>query len=103
MNASDDLEQYENYSINSNENFDSKVSSRQYLIKVAENKTLKFNLKFQPKDVKEYQVVLPISLYSYGKLTDLNKQIYCKGIKPKFIMRPQEIDFKKKLVLPQVR
>jgi hypothetical protein len=53
-----------------------------------------------PKDVKDYQIVLPLTLFGYGKLANIQRNVYCKGMKPKFIMRPQNIEFKKKLVLP---
>jgi hypothetical protein len=39
-----------------------------------------------------------LTLLGYGKIPSLQKFITCKGLKPKFIMNPPNIEFKKKIV-----
>ena len=35
----------------------------------------------------------------YGKLPSLIRTVYCKTLKPKFIMRPMQVEFLKKIVM----
>lgn len=75
-----------------------KPSSRCYKIVVKPKKPLYFNVRFSPKDVKNYQVELPLKLKGYGKLEGLTKNLVCRGIKPRFLLQPQYIEFKKKII-----
>ena len=56
--------------------------------------TLVFNLEFMPKvfyfikDVRDYVFNLTLNLFGLGKIKSLERQVLCKGKKPKFIMRP---------------
>ena len=49
--------------------------------------------------MRDYSLLLAPALYGYGKLMSLQRNIFCKSVKPKFIMRPQCIEFKKKVVM----
>jgi len=80
------------------ENGEKKPSSRCYKIVVHPKQPLYFNVRFSPKDVKNYQIELPLKLKGYGRLETLAKNILCRGIKPKFLMQPQNIEFKKKII-----
>jgi hypothetical protein len=77
---------------------DQKMSSRNYQINIKPGKTLKFLLKFTPKDVKSYNFELPIVLAGYGPLESLTRTVKCRGLKPKLLIDPQIVDFKKKII-----
>ena len=85
----------DNNTIDSEEdNGNQKPSSRCYKIVVKPKEPLYFSVRFSPKDVKNYQVELPLKLKGYGRLETLGKNILCRGIKPRFLMQPQNIEFK---------
>lgn len=75
-----------------------KQSSRHYRITIKNHSLMQFLLKFTPKDVKNYSFDLPITLQGYGKLESLQRPVICKGLKPKVLIDPQMIDFKKKII-----
>ena len=86
-------------SVESDENNgEKKPSSRCYKIVVKPKEPLYFNVRFSPKDVKHYQVELPLKLKGFGKIPNLSKNIICRGITPRFLMQPQNIEFKKKII-----
>ena len=94
-----DLEDVEKHSDDSDEPEEhEKISSRYYKFVVSPQSPLMFYLKFSPKDVRNYNLELPITLMGYGKLEGLTKTISCKGQKPKFLLQPQIIEFKKKVI-----
>lgn len=94
----EDKNNNEENSIESEDENEEKPSSRCYKILVKPKQPLYFNVRFSPKDVKIYQVELPLKLKGYGKLEGLAKNLICKGIKPKFLLQPQYIEFKKKII-----
>ena len=51
-----------------------------------------------PKEVQNYFIELPITLKGYGKLESLRRNILSKCIKPKFLLEPQTIEFKKRVI-----
>lgn len=63
------------------------------------NCRIEFLLKFAPKDVKTYNFDLPFTLNRYGKLPGLTRAVICKGLKPKFLMDPQILEFPKKIII----
>ncbi|CAD8106047.1 unnamed protein product [Paramecium primaurelia] len=71
---------------------------KQYNITIAGGKTLQFNMRFSPKDVKQYSFEIPITLARYGPLPSLMRKVTCRGLKPKFLIEPQQIEFKKKII-----
>lgn len=75
-----------------------KLSSRNYQIIMKPGKTLKFLLKFTPKDVKSYHFELPLIVSGYGPLESLSRTVKCRGLKPKLLIDPQIVDFKKKII-----
>lgn len=81
------------------ENGIQKPSSRCYKIVVKPKEPLYFSVRFSPKDIKNYLVELPLKLKGYGKLETLGKNIICKGIKPRFLIQPQNLEFKKKIIV----
>jgi hypothetical protein len=56
-------------------------------------------LRFSPKDVKPYNFDLPLTLYRYGKLSGLTRAIICQGMKPKFLVEPQLLEFPRKIIV----
>ncbi len=80
------------------DNGEKKPSSRLYKIVVKPKQPLYFYVRFSPKDVKNYQVELPLKLKGYGKIEALSKNIICRGITPRFLLQPQIIEFKKKII-----
>lgn len=75
-----------------------RVSSRHYEINIKKNSIMNFLLKFTPKDVKNYSFNLPLTLKNYGKLESLSKLVKCRGLKPKLLIDPQIVDFKRKII-----
>ena len=75
-----------------------KVTSRHYKILIKQQASMNFLIKFTPKDVKNYNFELPITLEGFGRLESLTKTVKCKGLKPKLLIDPQIIDFKKKII-----
>ena len=73
-------------------------SSRFYKIFLKPHATANFELKFTPKTVKNYQLELPLILAGFGKMESLCKPIFCKGLKPRFLMEPHTIEFRKKII-----
>jgi hypothetical protein len=69
-----------------------------YNIKIKSQQTLKFEIKFSPKDVRHYNFELPLTLSRFGKLPGLTRMITCKGIKPKFLMEPPVVEFPRKIM-----
>jgi len=95
-----DIEDDEKQSENSDEAEESeKPSSRHYKFTVFPQSPLIFSLKFSPKDVRNYNLELPLTLMGYGKLESLTKTVVCRGLKPKFLLQPQVIEFKKKVII----
>ena len=81
------------------ENSDSRGQScRFYKIFLKPHATASFFLKFTPKTVKNYQLELPLILAGFGKMESLCKPIFCKGLKPRFLMEPHTIEFRKKII-----
>jgi len=56
-------------------------------------------LKFSPKEPIDYEFGLPISLMNYGELEGLKTMLKCKGVSPKLFLEPQELEFKKKIIV----
>lgn len=48
--------------------------------------------------MRTYNIELPLTLFGYGKLESLSRMIRCEGLKPKFLMEPKILDFKKKII-----
>lgn len=78
--------------------YNKRKSLRFFQIIVKPLQTIKFLLRFTPKDIKKYLLELPIKLKGFGRLDSLSKQILCSGLKPRFLLQPQEIEFKKKII-----
>lgn len=75
-----------------------KASSRYYKITAHPGVPLFFHLRFSPKDVRNYNLELPLTLKGFGRISALAKPIICKGLKPKFLLQPQLIEFKRKII-----
>ncbi|CAD8117028.1 unnamed protein product [Paramecium sonneborni] len=71
---------------------------RQYNISIGAGKTQQFLLRFSPKEVKQYSFDIPLTLARFGILPTLLRRVTCKGLKPKFLVEPQAIEFKKKII-----
>jgi len=82
----------------SDEEEEEKDKMRSFNIKVKENGELHFLLKFTPNDAKSYGFELPIRLQGYGKIEGLTRYISCKGLRPRCIIDPPSIEFKKKTI-----
>ncbi|KAM3143753.1 Encoded by [Paramecium bursaria] len=74
------------------------IKSKKYSLTIQGNSKLEFYLKFSPRDVKTYTFELPILLNRYGRLPGLTKQVICRGLKPRFVMDPQQIEFPRKII-----
>ena len=55
-------------------------------------------MKFSPSDVKAYNLELPLTLAGFGRLESLARPILCRGLKPRILLEPQTIEFKKKVI-----
>lgn len=55
-------------------------------------------LRFSPKDVKPYSFELPLTLARYGRLAGLTRTVTCRGMKPRFLVEPQRIEFPRKII-----
>lgn len=97
LNNLDEIEKISEDSEEHEEN--EKLTSRHYKFTVHPQSPLIFNLKFSPKDVRNYNLELPLTLMGYGRLDSLIRTVSCKGLKPKFLLQPQPIDFKKKVIV----
>jgi len=75
-----------------------KPRSRHFKFMVHPQSPQVFNLKFSPKDVRNYNLELPLTLMGYGRMESLIRPLLCKGLKPKFLLQPQLIEFKKKVI-----
>ena len=75
-----------------------KAASKRFTLNIGANSQIEFILKFAPKDVKTYNFELPIQLSRYGKLPGLTRNLVCRGLKPKFLMDPQTIEFARKII-----
>ena len=65
---------------------------------LASGKAVSFTLKFCPKEVKQYSFTIPLTLAKFGGLPSLTRQVHCRGLKPKFLIEPQALDFRKKVI-----
>jgi hypothetical protein len=61
-------------------------------------KSVTFNLRFSPKEIRQYAFNVPLTLARFGSLPSLTRQVLCRGLKPKFLVEPQTIEFKKKVI-----
>ena len=61
-------------------------------------KSVSFDLRFSPKEVHKYAFNVPLTLSRYGPLPGLQRQVLCRGLKPKFLIEPQFLEFKKKII-----
>ena len=59
---------------------------------------LEFRLNFTPNDVTNYQFDLPLTLFGNEKIDSLKRTVICRGLKPRFLMEPKIIEFKKKII-----
>ena len=82
----------------SDEEEEEKEPMRCFNIKVKENGELHFLLKFTPNDAKSYNFELPIRLQGYGKIEGLTRFISCRGLRPRCILDPPTLEFKKKTI-----
>lgn len=83
----------------SEEDIQDQNTQKLYNFVVRANSVLKFELKFSPKDDKQYSFKLPIALQRYGdKIPKLIREVKCKGIKPKFLVDPQIVEFPRKII-----
>ena len=76
-----------------------KPRSRHYKFIVHPQTPQIFILKFSPKDVRSYNLELPLTLMGYGRMESLIRPVICKGLKPRFLLQPQTIEFKKKVII----
>ncbi len=67
-------------------------------IKIEAKSTLTFNLVFKPTIAGYYEFLLPIFLENFIRNESLTKFITCNAIEPKFIIEPNIIKFKKKII-----
>lgn len=74
-------------------------NSKLFNIVLRAGQKLGFTLKFAPKDVKPYQFELPVTLQRYGKLAGLTRMVLCRGMKPKFLVDPQIVEFPRKIII----
>jgi len=75
-----------------------KEQMRNFNIKIKENGTLNFIIRFTPNDAKGYNFELPIRLQGYGKIEALTRFITCRGLRPRCIIDPPVLEFKKKTI-----
>ncbi len=94
----DPLDDDKSSEFSSDEEKENKSSARYFKITVNPGKTLKFNLSFSPRECKSYALEVPLILAGFGRLDSLAKPIICVGSKPRFLMEPQTIEFKKKII-----
>ncbi|EGR27619.1 hypothetical protein IMG5_193180 [Ichthyophthirius multifiliis] len=81
---------------NEEENHDQK--SRYFSLCLKGQQQLNFQLKFSPKNFKPYKFIFPIQIKNYGTIESIKRFIICKGLKPKFLIDPQIVDFGKKII-----
>ena len=55
-------------------------------------------MKFKPEDARSYSFELPIVLRGYGKTEGTTRIVTARGIKPRCIIQPNVLDFKKKVI-----
>ncbi|EAR97253.2 flagellar associated protein (macronuclear) [Tetrahymena thermophila SB210] len=72
--------------------------SKLYNITIKPQQTLRFKLTFQPKAVRDYEFEIPFTLQKYGKIDSLTRSVSCKGMKPKFLVDPQVVEFPRKII-----
>ncbi|EGR27115.1 hypothetical protein IMG5_201370 [Ichthyophthirius multifiliis] len=104
----DDEDQEQNGPMNNNENlseYDSsdgenqqKKKSKIYNLNLLPNKQMSFLLKFAPKEVLQYNFKIPIRIFKFGTIPNLERYVLCRGLYPKFLVDPQVCEFKKKII-----
>lgn len=83
----------------SEEDIQDQNTQKLYNFVVRANSSLKFEIKFSPKDDKQYSFKIPIALQRYGdKIPKLVREVRCKGIKPKFLVDPYVVEFPRKII-----
>jgi len=75
-----------------------KEETRKFCIKVKKRGIVELLLNFKPEDARHYNFELPITLRGYGKTDGTARMISCRGVKPKCIIQPSIVDFKKKVI-----
>ncbi|EWS70940.1 flagellar associated protein, putative (macronuclear) [Tetrahymena thermophila SB210] len=87
-----------NESVDSLEEESEKKKSKLFNLTVYPKQTLNFVLKFCPKEIISYKLLLPLTLSGYGIIPSLERYITCKGLHPKFLIDPQTCEFKRKVI-----
>ena len=85
-------------SSSSEEEESDEIQSKYQRISIQPQQTLIFQLKFSPKEVRNYAFLFPITLEGYGSIDSLTRWIICQGVKPKLLIDPQILDFHKKII-----
>ena len=85
-------------SSSSDEEIEEESQSKYQRISINPQQTLVFQMKFSPKEVKNYAFQLPLSLEGYGNIETLVRYVTCVGVQPKLLIDPQIVDFKKKII-----
>lgn len=91
-------EQEESSSSSEEEEEAEETQSRYSRISIQPQQTLFFQLRFSPKEVRNYAFALPLTLEGYGTTEGLTRWIMCQGVKPKLLIDPQVVDFRKKII-----
>lgn len=60
--------------------------NKKYKFFIEPMKEVKFNIKFSPKLVKHYSFQLPVEILGYGSIPGIERNILCRGVKPKFLI-----------------
>ena len=41
---------------------------------------------------------MPLTIKKYGYIPGIEREIICRGLKPKFLIEPSELEFKRKII-----
>jgi hypothetical protein len=56
-------------------------------------------MSFQPLDIRLYDFFIPIELVGVGPIPEILRKIVAEGTKPRFLVDPISLDFKKKYLV----
>lgn len=72
--------------------------SRTFNITIKPQQTMRFKLTFNPRVVGNYSFNLPLTVLRYGKHPSITRRVMCQGLKPKFLLDPQVVEFERKII-----
>ena len=55
-------------------------------------------MEFIPKECKEYYFELPLRIFGIGSIDSISRNVIGEGLKPRIIIQPQLIEFKRRII-----